>query len=185
MRPCIDHSLMGGLPAGSYSGIFPNTPMFFKDPSLQSQGLEIINNLCDFYSSLEEAVRKSVGGVTLMNEPAHMLPDDGATMQVWLAQAVDIYRERVVSEFPADHPLLYVNLISTCMSDQGAMPIPFIITSYYNTGILCVFHLDMLSFMVNTFSADELKQWAILDVHVYYAWDGSHAGCTVSGDSVL
>lgn len=40
--------------------------------------------------------------------------------------------------------------------------------------------IDMLSFMINTFSAAELATWAVLDVHTYYAWDSSHSGCMVS-----
>lgn len=37
----------------------------------------------------------------------------------------------------------------------------------------------MLSFMVDTFSESELATWAVLDVHLYYAWDSTHAGCMV------
>jgi aryl-phospho-beta-D-glucosidase BglC (GH1 family) len=120
MTALIDiHAFPGGSASGSYSGIYPNTPMFFKDAALQDQGYEIINNLCNYYDTLDESLRKSIVGVTLMNEPAHLIPEDGATMLAWLAKAVDIYRQRIVAVYASDHPLLFVNLIATCISDQG------------------------------------------------------------------
>lgn len=140
---------------GSYNGIYPNTPMFFKDETLQELGFNIIRSLCDFYANLDEELRSAVTGVTLMNEPAHMISDDAEVMLQWLKSAVNIFRDQVVTSY-SPHPDLFVNLIASCMSDQ-----------------------DMLDFMVSTFSAEELNSWAILDVHVYYAWSGADAGCTV------
>lgn len=54
-----------------------------------------------------------------MNEPAHLIPEDGPAMTTWLAKAVDIFRQRIVGVYAMDHPLLFVNLISTSISDQG------------------------------------------------------------------
>ena len=65
---------------GSYSGIFPSDPMFFSDPNLQQQGYDVLNNMCDFYSGLESNLQDVVTGMTLMNEPAHSMPQDGETM---------------------------------------------------------------------------------------------------------
>jgi len=153
MKALLDiHAFPGGSASGSYNGIYPNTPVFFKNESLQDMGFEIIHNLCNFYQSLETDVRSSIMGITLMNEPAHIMPEDKNTMELWLANAIDIFRQRIANQSP--HPLLFVNLIGSCMSDN-----------------------DMLEFMVKTFTQQELEQWAVLDVHVYYAWDGSRSGC--------
>ena len=119
---CISHYTLPcyAYTAGSYNGIYPNPPVFFKDPSLLTQGHEIIQNLCDYYSSLEEGLRGAISGVTLMNEPAHLLPEDSAVMLRWLSVAVDMYRHQVVARYE-DHPLLFVNLIGTSVSDQGVI----------------------------------------------------------------
>lgn len=140
---------------GSYNGIFPYQPLFFKDDSLKSQGFDIVNALCDFYDSLGDNLRSAVTGITIMNEPAHLLSDDSEAMQTWLSSAIDIYRQRIANKYPKT-PLLFVNLIGTSISDQG-----------------------MLDFMLNTFSTAELNSWAVLDVHVYYAWNSWLSGCMV------
>jgi len=150
------HAFPGGSADGSYNGVYPNTPMFFKEDSLQQQGLDIINALCDLYLGLEDSLRPVVSGVTLMNEPAHLIPEDSDAMVAWLKSAVDVFRQRLVVPGGA-HPSLFVNLIGTSISDA-----------------------DMLEFMLSTFSAEELSSWAILDVHVYYAWSGGDSGCMVS-----
>ena len=72
-------------------------------------------------------------------------------------KAVDLYRQRIVATYPNSHPLLYVNLIGTAVSDQ-----------------------QITDFMVTSFSSEELSNWAILDTHVYYAWNAGLSGCSVS-----
>lgn len=89
MSALIDiHAFPGGSADGSYNGIFPNTPMFFKEESLMNQGFDVIANMLDYYDALEEELKSVVTGITLMNEPAHMLPADGQTMQWWLSQVM-------------------------------------------------------------------------------------------------
>ena len=65
---------------GSYSGIFPSDPKFFSDTDLQQQGFDVLNNMFDFYSALDSDLKELVTGMTLMNEPAHSMPQDGETM---------------------------------------------------------------------------------------------------------
>lgn len=65
---------------GSYSGIFPSEPMFFSDTTLQEQGFDVLNGMFDFYAGLDSKLQASVVGMTLMNEPAHSMPQDGETM---------------------------------------------------------------------------------------------------------
>lgn len=152
------HAMPGGSADGSYNGVFPNEPMFFKQIELMQMGDQILANMFAFYNNLAPELKNSVTGFTLLNEPAHMVPDDAQTMLSWLGSAADAYRTAVVSPCQAANipvPLLYVNLIAT------SVPEP-----------------EMLDFMVETFSSAELASWAVLDIHVYYAWDGSRAGCT-------
>lgn len=69
-----------------------------------------------------------------------------------------MYKERVVSVRETAGkpvPLLFVNLIGTSISDS-----------------------EITDFMINNFSADELANWAVLDIHVYYAWNYDLSGCT-------
>ena len=91
------HAFPGGSSQGSYSGIFPEEPMFWKDEGLQSLGLTIFSNLCDFYNTLDVDVKKGLTGVTIMNEPAHGLSnEESLTMQSWMPKAIDIYRQNVI-----------------------------------------------------------------------------------------
>lgn len=149
------HAFPGGSASGSYSGIFPSDPLFFSNSTLQEQGYEVLNNMFDFYSSLDKNLQEAVSGMTLMNEPAHSMPQDGNSMLAWMGEAVDLFRQRIVAVYPDTHPLLYVNLIGTAVSDQ-----------------------QITDFMVSSFSADELSSWAILDTHVYYAWNAGLSGCS-------
>ena len=91
------HAFPGGSSQGSYSGIFPEEPMFWKDEGLQSSGLTIVQNLCDFYNTLDKDIKQGVTGITIMNEPAHGLSnEESLTMQSWLPKAIDIYRQNVI-----------------------------------------------------------------------------------------
>lgn len=149
------HAFPGGSASGSYSGIFPSDPKFFSNSTLQDQGFDVLNNMFDFYDSLDKDLQAVVSAMTLMNEPAHSMPQDGESMLAWMDKAVDLFRQRIVAKYPDTHPLLYVNLIGTAVSDQ-----------------------QITDFMVTSFSADELSSWAVLDTHVYYAWNAGLSGCS-------
>ncbi|GMH95071.1 hypothetical protein TrST_g1564 [Triparma strigata] len=157
------HAMPGGSSEGSYSGIFPSTPMFWDDEDLMDLGYSIIESLCDFYLGLDKDLQDSVTGITLLNEPAHNMDIDmyESVMTNWLAGAIDIYRKKIVeggSDDVESVPKLFVNLIETAMSDQ-----------------------NMLDFFHSTFSPKELQNWAVLDIHHYFAWDGGHNGCYEEG----
>ena len=150
------HAMPGGSSEGSYSGIFPSTPMFWDSDNLMNQGFDIVTSLCDFYLDLDADLQKHIIGMTLINEPAHNMNSDGAYTKVftgWLQEAIDIYRQKVALVAP-HVPMLYVNLIETSLPPQ-----------------------QIVDFFHDTFSDDELKSWAILDVHHYFAWDPGHNGC--------
>jgi len=157
------HAFPGGSSQGSYSGIFPSTPMFWEDEELQQQGLDIVSNMCDFYLGLNEETRAGIIGMTLMNEPAHNLDGKGQQMTEWMSKAVDIFREKVVKTREVaslPFPKLYLNFIETSLQPQ-----------------------EMVDFFLANFSEEELASWAILDVHHYFAWDGGHNGCFPSDDN--
>ncbi|GMI21744.1 hypothetical protein TeGR_g221 [Tetraparma gracilis] len=148
------HAFPGGSANGSYNGVYPNEPKFFSSPDLMTQGMDIIDSLADFFLSFDDATRNGIIGVTLMNEPAHLLDGDSAdTMQVWLKAAIGAWRDKVVTAV-ATPPKMYVNLIETAISPA-----------------------DMITFMHSAFSDEELDTWAVLDVHHYFAWDSGHSGC--------
>ena len=133
--------------------------MFWDDEDLMDLGHSIIESLCDFYLGLDKDLQDSVTGITLLNEPAHNMDIDmyESVMTNWLAGAIDIYRKKIVeggSDDVESVPKLFVNLIGTAMSDQ-----------------------NMLDFFHSTFSPEELQNWAVLDIHHYFAWDGGHNGC--------
>ena len=106
------------------------------------------------------------GGFTLLNEPAHLMEDKKESMLSWYAEAVKDYRDIVASpnaEANVPVPKLYVNLIET----SGM--------NVYN----------MAAFMKQHFSPAELADWAVLDLHMYLAWEhnGCNEGCSWSCDS--
>ncbi len=149
------HAYPGGSANGSYNGVYPETPQFFLNDDLMQQGLDIVSELASFYLNLDATLRDHVVGVTLMNEPAHILSsDEGLTMQTWLGDAIGLWKEIVLTAVDVP-PKMYVNLIETAISPE-----------------------DMVTFMKNHFTQTELECWAILDVHHYFAWDSNHNGCT-------
>ena len=148
------HTMPGGSSEGSYNGVFPSPPTFWDDPTLMTIGRGVVREMLRWYLALPETSRAAVGGFTLLNEPAHLLPDKRDVMLDWLAGAAADFRALVVD--PAQRvgtrpPRLFVNLIETCG------------LNVYN----------MAEWMARTFAADELQSWAILDTHMYLAWEHS------------
>ena len=155
LKVLIDmHTMPGGSSMGSYNGVFPSPPAFWDDPTLMTIGRGVVREMLRWYLALPETSRAAVGGFTLLNEPAHLLPDKRDVMLDWLAGAVADFRALVVD--PAQRvgtspPRLFVNLIETCG------------LNVYN----------MAEWMARTFAADELQSWAVLDTHMYLAWEHS------------
>jgi len=148
------HTMPGGSSEGSYNGVFPSPPTFWDDPTLMTIGRGVVREMLRWYLALPETSRAAVGGFTLLNEPAHLLPDKRDVMLDWLAGAAADFRALVVD--PAQRvgtspPRLFVNLIETCG------------LNVYN----------MAEWMARTFAADELQSWAVLDTHMYLAWEHS------------
>jgi hypothetical protein len=153
LKVLIDmHTMPGGSSMGSYNGVFPSPPAFWDDPTLMTIGRGVVREMLRWYLALPETSRAAVGGFTLLNEPAHLLPDKRDVMLDWLAGAVADFRALVVEpakQAGAQPPRLLVNLIDTCG------------LNVYN----------MAEWMARTFAADELQSWAVLDTHMYLAWE--------------
>ena len=149
------HAYPGGSSDGSYNGIYPLAPVFFTDNALKEKGFDIVQRLCDFYNNLPAYLQITINGVTLMNEPGHMLPDQGSAMTSWVATACSIYRTTVV-ENAGDiaAPLLYVNFIDTVISGT-----------------------EIVQFFIDTFTEAELADWVVMDIHFYFAWNNLAATC--------
>ena len=170
LKVLIDlHNMPGGAASGTYNGVFPHPPMMFAREDLQRTGLAVVRNMLDWYKKLPEESRMAVHGITLLNEPGHKLPHQRTKVLGWLAKAVQMYKDEVVNTGVASAervPFLYVNMIETLDLNVA----------------------DMAAWMRSQFTVRELEEWAVLDVHHYFAWSytgcigGSNSGCSFSCD---
>lgn len=150
------HNMPGGSSLGTYNGVFPNAPRFWDDDNLKAVGRGILREMMHWYVGLPPDLKKAVSGFTLLNEPAHFLRDKKQSMLAWYAAAVRDYRDVVVAanvQAGLPVPKLYVNMIETSGMDVR----------------------QTAAFMKNHFTPAELADWAVMDVHVYLAWE--HNGC--------
>lgn len=165
LKVLIDlHSMPGGAAKGTFNGVFPHPPMMFARQELRSTGLAVVRNFLGWFKNLPAESRAAVHGLQLLNEPGHMLPEMRAQVLDWMANAVQIFKDEVVNEgLSADErvPFLYINLVETLGLNVA----------------------DMAAWMRSQFTVQELQEWAVLDVHHYFAWSytgcngGSSAGC--------
>ena|GEM_PF-6467151 len=167
------HSYPGGSAGdNSYSGILPRVPKFwsantpenfhtiFNTMILWAEGLAIKN----------PTAFQGLGGLSPMNEPAHLLgprlnhetwPCD--TAADWgltsyqpvldtLAISVKDFNNSTLSKLPDHSVKLYMNIIESIF-DKGD---PLQLIGNWWRGIT---------------SADDRRAWAVLDIHHYAAWD--------------
>lgn len=165
------HNSPGGSQRGTYNGIWPLEPMFWKAKTnlsprvpLTKLGLLIAEEMIHWIEGLEPELRSAIMGVCLMNEPGHMnalshpFADEGHILS-WLAIAADIYRK---STLPRQNIKLYMSLIHTAFKNEAQMAIPW-------------YH--------RTFSLEERKTWLVAELHYYQAWNGDCDGSTKWGAS--
>lgn len=146
------HTMPGGSSQGTYNGVFPNPPTFWDTETLMTIGRGVTREMLRWYLALPDVSKNAISGLTLLNEPAHLLPDKKDIMLSWYAGAVDDYRKLVVAPAVAQNkapPNLLVNFIDTCGMNV------------YN----------MAEWMAGNFQPEELKTWAVLDTHMYLAWE--------------
>lgn len=164
------HAFPGGSSQGTYNGVWPNPPKFWqenvtlgnKSVPLKHTGQLVVQALIDWASGLSGDALRAVGGLTLMNEPAHQSSgtDWCSEDQVlsWLAEAAERFRQ---SPLPKKGVRLYVNIIETAFQDFFGTVVPW---------------------WSQTFTEEEQLTWAVMDRHWYTAWSGKAcSGRTVPG----
>jgi len=168
------HCMPGGSSQGTYNGIYPLEPVFWKERvklgnssvPLTQAGLLVAHGLITWVESLSPELQRAVAGLTLMNEPAHMNAITGQYAQddqvlQWIAAAADLFRK---STLPGLGVHLYVNLIETAF-----------------TPCCTGFHTLVPPWWQRTFSLAERSTWAVIDLHYYNAWSaGLCDGRTIS-----
>lgn len=170
------HAFPGGATDGTYNGIWPSRPAFWKHEttlggdskiSLTKAGHLITSAMIKWVEELNAEEDKLgfahvVKGVTLMNEPAHLSAgqswaDETAVLE-WLGQAAAQFRK---SSLPSSGTRLYMNIIETAFKDFG-----YTVPRWWN----------------DTFTEQERHSWAVIDVHWYTAWGGGwSSGRVVDG----
>lgn len=151
------HNFPGGSADGTYNGVWPQTPAFWtgsvgSPPTpLTDLGHKLVKALIAWVEGLDDAAFAGVGGITPMNEPAHL--SSGKTwakeQQVldWVAVASEYFR---ASSLPKRGVRLYLNLIRTAFKDF--LPT---VSKWYHA----------------TFTQAERTSWVVMDRHYYAAWD--------------
>lgn len=160
------HAMPGGSADGTFNGVWPNPPVFWSSSvngasnmRLTEAGLRIANALIKWVENLDPVLQQAVGGLTLMNEPAHMsaLSKFASESQIldWLAAGAELFRK---SKLPDLGVQLYVNIIGTAFP---GWQVPW-------------------DWWTQTFSQAERSSWAIIDVHWYGAWSDKCQGKVVA-----
>ncbi|CAJ1426451.1 unnamed protein product [Effrenium voratum] len=169
LRVVLDlHAFPGGAANGTYNGVWPSPPAFWKEKSnvgnrsvaLKDAGLMVVKAMVQWVEGLDDTARGAVAGVTVMNEPAHMNQGSAfaseADILQWLSDASNMFRQ---SKLPGMSVKLYMQLIGTAFRDFDGTVVPW-------------FH--------KTFSSQEQSKWAVADLHFYIAWGGCD-GRVISG----
>jgi len=164
------HAMPGGSSDGTYNGVWPNEPQFWRASSkigntavtLSTAGLWVAGALIRWVEGLDEELQQAVLGLTLMNEPAHMSASQGFAQPEavlrWLEEAADLFRR---SALPGRGVKLYVNMIETSIANFWPTVAPW---------------------WSEKFSVLERQTWAVFDVHWYTAWsDGRCDGRVLPG----
>jgi hypothetical protein len=144
------HAMPCGQSDGTYNGIFPEPPIFWEREDAKDYALEVITNMLSWYSDLPSDMQDVIHGFTLVNEPAHLLPQYKDQVVDWLGNhAVPLF-SRHFQGYPNKY--LYVNLIETMLTSDQPDRIQQLAQVMQEIGL-------------------SGKDWAVLDVHRYFAWD--------------
>jgi len=164
------HTMPGGSSDATYSGVWPLPPKFWignarvgkSGHPLREAGLLIVDAFIQWVESLGEVELSAVGGLTLLNEPAHMSRRDEARGEAftkgekqvmeWVAEAASAFRH---SSLPARGVKLYVSMTDSAFQ------------FYWDT---------VPAWWARTFSRQERHSWAVFDVHFYDAWTPKCSG---------
>ncbi|CAK9057273.1 3-beta-glucanase) [Durusdinium trenchii] len=157
LRVLIDlHAFPGGSSQGTYNGVWPNWPAFWRnktqigDAELSQVGLWIIGAAVGWLEHLSDEAKEGLVGITLMNEPAHLNSQEQFAAEEdilrWLAEAAQVFR---VSSLPKQGKKLYVQMIDTAFKNFTGTVVPW---------------------FFRTFSELERLSWVVADQHWYTAW---------------
>jgi hypothetical protein len=177
------HAYPGGSSDGTFNGIWPLQPEFWNTgldsnntPIYQDNFQTIFQNLITWAESLytmsDKTYAAGLGGLTAMNEPAHLMgiPPARCTNGSWgitsyqdvldtLALAVKDFGQ---SSLPAHNVKLYMNVIETMFpTTMTGEQIYSVIGTWWNS--------------ITT--SNDRQTWAVLDLHHYFAWDGKCNSC--------
>ncbi|CAE7281280.1 EXG1 [Symbiodinium natans] len=170
------HAFPGGSSDGTYNGIYPSKPVFWRESvqlgsspriSLQEAGLLIVEAAIKWIEGLDDDVKKAVYGLSPMNEPAHLAGFQNPTFAhpdevlVWLAEATDLFK-------------------NSKLVDQGMKMYMQVIETAFPGGS---FNSMVPSWWKNTTSKKDRETWAVFDMHWYTAW-GTKAAL-LPGEAVL
>jgi hypothetical protein len=176
------HAFPGGSSDGTYNGIWPLQPSFWNTgdgddgPLYQQNFRTIVGNLIawaeSLYSLPDRSYADGLGGLTAMNEPAHLMGipaarcSDGSwgissyeDVLATLALAVEDFRG---SSLPGRGVKLYMNVIETMFPTSMTSDQIYAALGDWWRGVT---------------SDGERHAWAVLDIHHYFAWDPSCNNC--------
>ena len=170
------HAFPGGSSEGTYNGIWPLKPVFWKEKmkvgtqetSGQTAGLLIVQKAMQWLGSLQGDALAGVEGISPMNEPGHLsaiLPEPFAPLDevlAWLSQTMHMFKN---STLPAKGKKLYMQIIETAFPDN----------SFWNV---------FPQWWLQQTSVTDRDTWAVADIHWYTAW-GTKAGILQESSAVL
>lgn len=156
------HAFPGGSSDGTYNGIWPLKPVFWKEniqvgdkkTSLQKAGMMIYEKAIEWMESLEGDAFQALEGISPMNEPGHLAGFQSPTWATpdqilgWLSKSIQIFKD---SELPLKGKRLYMQIIETAFPDNSFWDV---VPDWWNEQT----------------SPMDRDSWAVLDMHWYTAW---------------
>eukprot|EP00448_Togula_jolla_P037734 CAMPEP_0170633464 /NCGR_PEP_ID=MMETSP0224-20130122/36006_1 /TAXON_ID=285029 /ORGANISM="Togula jolla, Strain CCCM 725" /LENGTH=600 /DNA_ID=CAMNT_0010962507 /DNA_START=50 /DNA_END=1852 /DNA_ORIENTATION=+ len=168
IRVVLDIPTMpGGSSDGTYSGIWPLPPKFWKENvkfgsgnvSLQQVGLWLNDALIKWVESLDDLLAKgTIWGLCMINEPAHLSAMEGHSWATeddvlnYIESYTELFR---ASTLPKRGVRLYVQIIETAFSNFNAR-----VPDWYH----------------KTYTDEERGTWAVMARHYYTAWNNACNG---------
>ncbi|CAE7693293.1 EXG1, partial [Symbiodinium pilosum] len=172
LRVLIDlHAFPGGSSLGTYNGVWPDKPAFWRNQTkigqqdLTQVGLWIVGSAVTWLEGLDLEAQAGLLGLTVMNEPAHLNSGakfaEEAEILKWLANAAQIFR---LSKLPSLGVKLYMQMIDTAFQNFTETVVPW---------------------FSETFTETERLSWVVADQHWYTAWDSGNCDMRTSEDGGL
>lgn len=174
------HAYPGGSGDGTFNGVWPNPPRFWttglssgNQPIYQKNFQVIFKNIITWaeglYSLDDKSYANGLAGLSPMNEPAHLMGisaarcdqssswgiDSASQVLDTLALSVQDFQK---SNLPSHNVKLYMNVIETMFDGEDPLKT---IGHWWN----------------KITTENERREWAVLDIHHYIAWDAEFNSC--------